>query len=393
MGKNVQIFNKILILLKIIITVFLWSQPAFAGGAGGGEADTDILYTDGTYSFRTSAIYVSPSRKFSTLNGARANDGVYSDNFGVFGVGIKAQITPNLACALTYTRPFAASTTYGTESQNAEAAVETAQGYSLLLPSSKLEVSTDEYGSTCDVHFQAGLGNLHLIGGIFLETFEYKQNTWLGNVVLKDDGTLGYRMGLAYDIPEYAMRFQVLYRSEVKHDAEGNFNPSVSAIANGISGDFSAVGQATLPQSLKIYGQTGIAPEWLVYGSVTWTNWSVLQSLSYDVINLATNSMALNYKDGYTIQGGIGHQFTESLSGTVNVTWDEGVGTGADIATDTWTLGVGGEYKTKVGTFDLGGTVSYLTEGSQRIEAGAPYDATAKGNWAVAVGMSYLLEF
>jgi long-chain fatty acid transport protein len=369
------------------------ATPAAAGGFSRGEADTDILYTDGNYSLRTGFAYASPSRTYSTLNGAQANDGAYSDNFWVPSFAIKAKIGPNLSCALTYTQPFGASATYGSEAQNAEAETATMQGLGLVNPTTKMKFTTDEYASTCDVHFQAGKGNLHVIGGLFIESFDYKEDTWYGNVHLKDDGSLGYRLGLAYDIPEYAMRFQVLYRSEVKHDATGNFTPSDLAAASGVVGDFSAVGQGTLPQSLKVSAQTGVAPGWLVYGSATWTDWSVLQNFTYDVVNLATSTKNFNYKDGYTLQAGVGHEFTDTLSGTVNLTWDEGVGTKADITTDTWTLGVGGEYKTKIGTFGLGGAVSYLTKGSQDVASGATYNATAKADWAVAVGMSYMLEF
>jgi hypothetical protein len=53
----------------------------------------------------------------------------------------------------------------------------------------------------------------------------------------------------------------------------------------------------------------------------------------------------------------VGHEFNENLSGTVNLTWDQGVGTGADITSDCWTVGLGGEFKTDLGTFGLGGAV------------------------------------
>lgn len=393
MGKQSSKVGMLVSCVVAITAGALGSGQAYAGGLGGAEADTDILFTEGTYSFRTGFVFVSPRRGYTTLGGSATSDDDYSDNAFVPGFAIKAKISPNLSCALTYTQPFGGDATYGPETQNAEATVSLAQGFAIANPTTATKFSTNEYGSTCDLHFGAGSGNVHFIGGLFLESFNFEQDTWYGNVSLKDSSSLGYRLGLAYDIPEYAMRFQVLYRSEVKHDAEGSFHPSALAIANGISGDFSTIGEGTLPQSIKLYGQSGVAPGWLVYGSVTWTDWSVLQSLSYDVVGLTTNTMNFNYKDGYTIQAGVGHQFNDDLAGTVNVTWDQGVGTGADITTDSWTLGLGAEYKTKIGTFGLGGTASYLTGGSQTVSAGAPYDGTAKGDWAFAAGMTYLLEF
>ncbi len=373
--------------------VILISSSAFAGGFSRGEADTDILYGDADFGMRAGAVFASPGRSYATMMGNATSDDAYSDSFWIPSVGIKAKLGENLSCALTYTRSFGASATYGNAAQNAELITAIALGLPLANPTSRMEFSSDEYGATCDVHFDTGPGNLHLIGGVFLETFEYKEDTWFGSVDLKDNGSLGYRMGVAYDIPDYALRVQAMYRSEVEHDADGLFYPSALAVAQGVTMNLPTAGTGTLPQSFKLYVQSGVAPGWLAYGSVTWTDWSVLQTFSYDVSNLATSNKIFNYKDGYTVQMGVGHQFSDTLSGTINLTWDEGVGTKADIATDTWTLGVGGEYKTKYGTFGLGTAVSYLTSGSQTVADGATYDATADGDWAVAIGMTYAIEF
>lgn len=380
-------------LATLVGVLSLAPYSALAGGFTRGEADTDILFIDGNYGLRTGAAYVSPSRTYSTLNGAPASDEAYSDAYWMPSIGIKATLGPGVACALTYTQPFGASATYGTDAQNAEATTAISQGLVVVNPTTAMQFSTDEYGATCDVRFDAGRGGFHLIGGAFLERFEYEEDTWFGSVRLKDDGAFGYRIGAAYDIPEYAMRFQVMYRSEVQHDAEGTFTPSALAVAAGVTSSLPTIGSGVLPQSVKLSAQSGVAPGWLVYGSVAWTDWSVLTNFKYDVSDLASSNKIFNYKDGYTIQVGVGHEFNESLSGTVNLTWDEGVGTGADITTDTWTVGVGGEYKTKLGTFGLGASVSYLTAGSQTEAAGATYNATADADWAAAVGVSYLVEF
>lgn len=380
-------------LAMLVGVLSLTPYSAIAGGFTRGEADTDILFMDGNYGLRAGAAYVSPSRAYSTLNGASTSEGAYSDAYWIPSIGLKATLAPGVACALTYTQPFGASATYGTDAQNAEAATAISQGLAVVNPTSRMQFSTDEYGATCDVRVDAGRGDFHLIGGAFLESFEYKEDTWFGSVRLKDDGAFGYRIGAAYDIPEYAMRFQIMYRSEVQHDAKGTFTPSALAVAAGVTSDLPTIGNGVLPQSIKLSAQSGVAPGWLVYGSVTWTDWSALKNFQYDVSNLASSNKIFNYKDGYTIQVGVGHEFTENLSGTVNLTWDEGVGTGADITTDTWTVGVGGEYKTKAGTFGLGASLSYLTAGSQTGAAGATYNATANADWAVGVGVSYSLAF
>jgi long-chain fatty acid transport protein len=374
----------------------LGANAALAGGFSRGEADTDILFMEGNYAVRSSGAYVAPRRSYATLNGRPASDDHYSDSFWVPSVGLKARLGQSpVTCALTYTQPFGVDATYGEQAQLAEAETATGQGLPLVNPTTKLSFSTDEYGATCAVRFDAVRGGLHLIGGVFYETFEYDEETWFGDIHLEDDGGFGYRLGAAYDIPKYAMRFQVLYRSQVKHDAEGTFTPSELALAAipGLPGSLPSVGGGILPQSVKLSAQSGVAPGWLVYGSVTWTDWSVLPNFHYDVENLASATKIFNYKDGYTVQVGVGHEFTKELSGTVNLTWDQGVGSGADITTDTWTLGLGSEYKTKLGTFGLGVSFSYLTAGSQSETKGATYNATADDDWATAVGLSYSYTF
>ncbi len=368
------------------------TSPVSAGGFTRGEADTDILFTEGTVSVRAGGAFVSPGRSYATLMGAPVDGDTYTDSFWMPSLAIKAKLGDSLSCALTYTEPFGASATYDDAAQLAEYLTATALGI-LANPTTEMSFSTREYAGTCAVRLPAGPGNFYALGGAFLQSFDYKEDTWLGAVHMKDDGEWGYRFGAAYDIPEYAMRFQLMYRSAVEHEASGTFTPSAMAAALGITTDLPANGGGKLPQSVKLSAQTGVAPGWLVYGSVMWTDWSVLPSFDYDVGGLASSHKVFNYHDGYTVQLGVGHAFTEDLSGTVNLTWDQGVGDGADITTDTWTLGIGAEYKTKVGTIGAGLAVSYLTAGSQSVANEATYDATADADWAVAAGLSYMIEF
>ncbi|PDS59970.1 long-chain fatty acid transporter [Rhizobium anhuiense] len=381
------------LVLTTALAVLCAAAPALAGGYSRGDANIDILFNDSRFSATSELIYVSPGRHYSELMGQSVDEKSYSDDFYIPSLAIGAKFGDNFSCALTYTQPFGGSATYSDAAQNAEFVTAASLGDPFPNPTSRMKFSADEYGATCKVAFAAGPGNLHLIGGAFLETFDYREDTWIGSVHLKDDGELGYRVGVAYDIPEYAMRVQVMYRSEVHHEGTGAYTPSDFAIANGITDSLPANGAGILPQSLKIYAQTGVAPGWLVYGSVTWTDWSVLPQFTYDVPGLGTANKIFNYEDGYTIQVGAGHEFSDKISGTMNITWDQGVGSGADITTDTWTLGVGAQYKAEIGTFGIGAAVSYLTAGSQAVSSGATYDAKADADWALGIGISYAVQF
>lgn len=360
------------------------ASVANAGGFSRGEADTDILFEDGTYVARGGVIYVSPHRTFSTINGAASDDGRYTNDYWIPSIAAKFQMSENLGCAFTYTQPFGADADYGPDAQAAS-------------PSgvSHKDFITNEYATTCDVSAQAGPGRVHFLGGVFLQDFSYTANSAVGNLKLEDHAAFGYRLGVAYDIPEYAMRAQLMYRSKVKHDADdGSFEWLAFPL-----GTQDAFGSGTLPQSLKLSLQTGVAPGWLVYGSVKWTDWSVLQTLDYSIGNplvpggYMPQQDVYNWKDGWTLQAGVAHKFDEKFAGTLNLTWDSGVATGADIYSDTWTVAAGVSVKAGPGELRFGGAVSYLTEGSQSTADDATYNASADGDWAYAISGSYRITF
>ena len=356
-----------------------------AGGFNRGTADTDLLFEDGTVVIRGEATYVAPRRGYNTINGVASGDPDYSDNYFVPNFAAKFQIMEQFACVATYTQPFGGSTTYGPQAQLAEF-INTGNA------TFHKEFITHEYGATCDYKVAAGQGNFHLLGGVFLQSFSYTEETAAGTLDLDDNSALGYRIGGAYEIPEYAFRAQIMYRSEIEHDVEGQFQQLGLAPLLG-SVPVYADGAGTLPQSLKVSLQTGVAPGWLVYGSVEWTDWSVLQTLDYNIAGLGPLSTNYFWRDGWTVQAGVAHSFTESVAGTVNLTWDRGVGTGADIMSDTWTVGVGTSIKGGPGELRLGAGVSYLTSGSQSVADGASYNATADGDYAYGLTASYMIKF
>lgn len=382
----------------------LMAGTAMAGGFSRGDANTDILFNDGTANIDAGFIYVNPNRKYDTISGANGTDGKFSDDFWIPNVAVAARPVDMFGCALTYTQSFGGSITYGKQAQNAQstnaysaviaAGGSTTQATAAANASLSKGFTSNEYGATCDLRFDAGKGRLHVLGGLFIEDFSYEAKTLQGTLTFKDNGSLGFRTGLGYDIPEYALRASIMYRSEVKHNATGSFtySPAVLAATPGLAAVAAATGSGTLPQSVKVALQTGVAPGWLVYGSVEWTNWSVLQALNYTVGATPKQDKYL-WKDGWTIQAGVGHQFTDDIAGTLNVTWDQGVGTGADIQTDTWTFGAGARIKAGPGNINLGGGISYLTAGSQSVAKGATFNASSPGSWAYALAASYNIKF
>lgn len=390
-----QVATKGILALAIVAGL---AGTAFAGGFSRGDADTDLIYEDGAFNMRTGVLYVVPHRGFDTIGGAAATDSDYTNNYGIPSFGAKLRVSDRFSCVGSYTQPFGASSDYGPQSQMADIMVDIASGRTPnAVKSAGFE--TNEYGATCGVNMEAGSGKAWLLGGVFVQDFDYTEVKTLGTLNLRDKGAAGYRIGAAYEIPEYALRAELMYRSQIDIDAEGTFRNAVPlptpipGVFVPVGTPFASTGSGALPQSVELSLQSGIAPGWLAYGSVKWTDWSVLQTLDYTITGIGPNTKDFFWRDGWTVQGGIGHAFTDDISGTVNLTWDRGVGTGADIMTDTWTVGAGTQIKAGPGALRLGGAVSYLTSGSQSVSDGASFDATAGGDWAYAFGGSYTIKF
>ena len=73
----------------------------------------------------------------------------------------------------------------------------------------------------------------------------------------------GFRLGASYEIPEYALRAQIIYDSEIDLSAEG----TQTIEGRGVSDVCSDV---TMPQSISARVQTGIDEKTLIYAGVRW---------------------------------------------------------------------------------------------------------------------------
>lgn len=383
--------------LKKTTALGLIAACAFVGGAqaGGfsrGEADTDILYEDGEVAARGGYTFVMPQRGYETIGGASTDDADYTQNYSVPSFAAKFRASDNFSCALTYTQPFGAKSEYGADAQLADILADIAAGRTTNAVESS-QFRTEEFGGTCAVNFDVGPGDVYILGGVFTQSFDYTESKTLGTLHLEDDSAMGYRLGAAYEIKEYALRAELMYRSQIDHNASGEFTSAVAIGPFPTGTEFASVGSGSLPQSLELSLQSGITPGWLAFGSVKWTDWSVLQTLNYTIDVLGDSEKNFFWRDGWTIMGGVGHTFTDKVSGAVTLTWDRGVGTGADIMTDTWTIGAGTQIKAGPGVVRLGAAAIYLTEGEQSTADGADFDATVGGDWAYAVSASYKISF
>jgi long-chain fatty acid transport protein len=372
------------------------TQPALAGGLDRGGYNIDQLFDASQFSIQSGVIYVMPQRKLKNTKDTDPSDGLgingtgggststnETENYAIPYGGLKGGYG-DVDCLVDYSEPFGAHTNPGANWVGAQSNIET-------------KVSSRNYGATCSYKFDVGPGQLRLIGGTFYQEIEgSKERLVVSPVVLAgispafagyngigrldlDDSAWGWRAGIAYEIPEYALRASLVYNSRVKYDnLTGTVDlTQVPVGAGAASGRITNVfGAAEAPDSLELKVQSGIAPDWLAFGSVKWTNWSVLQSISLCPVatrgtacsatsGTQLTSLDLLYRDGWTVTGGIGHKFNDQWSGAVSLTWDRGTSHGYGAQTDSWTLGVGAAYNpTENVEWRLAGALGILTSGS-----------------------------
>ena len=398
----------ILKLTTALLALSAATSAAHAGGFSRGSADTDLIYEEGNFNIRAGVTIVSPTRKF-TVNGNPALVGTnYTTTYVVPTAAIKLNVTDDLRCAGTLSQPYGGSVNYAAPTTSGKLSE---------------NFTINELGATCAYKFDLGKGRAWLLGGVFGESFEYDRVNFTpaGNANLELGGTdVGYRIGGAYEIPEIALRAQLMYRSGSEYGATGTLavptaavlgqqaaialaagNPvlagqlqvqALAAAAAGLVTTVPATGTGTLPQSVELKLQSGIAPGWLAFGSVKWTDWSVTEQL---IVNSALGPQTNDYfwKDGWTVSLGVGHAFNEKLSGAASLTWDQGVKTGWDLSSDTWTLGVGGSYRDDMGGEFRGGVgVTYLTAATETLNA-VGTNSAVKGGIAYALSASYKVRW
>ncbi|EEA95989.1 OmpP1/FadL family transporter [Pseudovibrio sp. JE062] len=260
---------------------------------------------------------------------------------------------------------------------------------------------TFAFDATCSYKFQVGEGQyLRAIAGARALDLTYfsegltatsPSNIVVAKVDLKSKGLdVGWRAGLAYEMPAYALRASLIYDSEIHVDLEGDTE------AVGVT-TFDSFASLTLPQSVEFNVQSGIAPNWLASFGVKWVDWSVIDKLS--VTNAAgskTVDRKLNFQDGWTVKAGIGHRINEQFSVGSSLQWDRGVG---GSYSDTYTIGLGGSFAaSKNVKFTLGTAAIYKTAGSgdmtndvSSISAVTEYDYDP--SWAYAINTKLRVSF
>lgn len=200
------------------------------------------------------------------------------------------------------------------------------------------------------------------------------------------DGEFGYILGAAYEIPDIALRVALTYESAVTHVFR------TSETFGGLNGGATLQGSTsvTLPQSVILDFQTGIASDMLLFGSVKWAEWSAwhVRPTYYDsVLNAAVTGFADNT---ITYSLGIGKQLNEHLSVFARVGYEaagDAVASSLSPSGAMKSIGVGASWMHE--QFRITGGLEYVTLGDAVDAAGTRFE----GSRAIGIGIQTAITF
>jgi long-subunit fatty acid transport protein len=293
-----------------------------------------VIFEEGTYA-ELSFGFTSPTVEGEFGRGLPAPfpvaSGDAADSFTTPVLAFKNDLNERISYALILEEPFGADVSY------AEA--------DALYPLAGSAATFDSVGLTLLGRYEFGNGFSVHGGPRFVRTSAdlvlRSRNPATGGGFVYDgtfegDSDVGFVAGAAYERPDIALRVALTYSSETTFDNESTFDLTYFGPAGPLA-SFPGEGRIeefSLPQSVNLDFQTGIAPGTLLFGSVRWADWSeteinvrpaegvppVFPDVSGDI------NPVVSYPDDYfTYTIGVGRQITDRLSGAVSVIYEPGI--------------------------------------------------------------------
>ena len=227
---------------------------ATAGGLDRSILSVSPLFEEGNYvEFTFSAVI--PEVSGTVGGGAVSSNDMASDYFN-FGFAYRHEINEQFALGLFYSNAYGAAVDY----------TDVDAGYPFTGFTAELN------GTALSLLGQYSLNDrISVYGGLRYVTMSAVTGVpAAGNVNDYDnDGDLGYVLGAAYEIPEIALRASLTYTSATNHENDITVN-GLNALGVGAA----TTGEYTMPQTVALDFQTGVAEGTLVLASIRWSDWS-----------------------------------------------------------------------------------------------------------------------
>lgn len=331
---------------------------ANAGGIERSAFSPGFLFEKGNYfelSFGSVSPDVSGVQQVPLIVPAGGNSGDMAGDYNTISGALKYQLNDQWALGIVVDQPIGADVDY----RNA------AYAYGLGAGS---QATIDALGVTVLAHYRFN-DRMSVYGGIKAESVEGTVSLFSGYRMSTDRALdYGFVVGAAYEIPDIALRVALTYSSEIEHSFQS------TEVVPGL-GTFPTSFTSTVPQSLALDFQTGIAADTLLFGSIRWRDWSEF-TIAPPVFTAANGPLVSYDDDSITYTLGVGRKFSDQWSGAVFMSHEPAAGgfSGNLGPTDGYTsIGLGATYTQN--NMKITGGITYARIGDARTEAPAPYPA------------------
>ncbi|WP_180059533.1 MULTISPECIES: OmpP1/FadL family transporter [unclassified Acinetobacter] len=377
-------------LTKAIIISLMPATSAIAGGLDRSGQSISAFLQPGNYA-EAGITVLDAEVKSNELN---VDDMAKSYYFP--SAAVKVQATDKISLGLIYDQPYGAEAEYDAASQ---VFGNGAQGTSVDVKTESLTALIG-YQPNENWNFYAGPVWQTVEANIKLRGAAYGGNAKLGtyNIEMEREEAYGWLAGVAYSIPEIALKAAITYRSEIEHNTKSNETllpyPSLIALTSSVD--------ATTPQSVNLDFQTGIAKDTLAFANVRWVHWSqfaVKPTLLGNVSSIPAPHVRQNLidysDDQWSANVGVGHKFNSKWSGSASVGYDSGAGnpiTTLGPVEGNWNVGLGGQYSPAENYFIQAG-VKYFWLGDATAQTGGNPVGEFEDNHALGYGLKIGYRF
>lgn len=376
----------------------------------------------------------------ASATGRDIND--MADDYHFYNAAIKVQPTEHFSFGLLYDQPWGAKANFSGENvfvANASDTILTGLPYTTGLIGADIEGGTEaevesenlsavfgfQPNESWNIYagpvFQTIKGDVKLRGSAFSLYNGYDAN------IDRTEGW-GWLAGVAFQIPEIALKISATYRSEIDHDANIDENlpllDAVSAVSGALPASYQALvaaavaangttGQTTIttPQSVNLDFQTGIMANTVAFAQLRWVDWSnfSLQPVKFGAVSKVVGPLVgqnngfnlVEYSDDQiSANVGVGRKFNDQWSGSLAVGWDSGAGNPVTVLGPTegyWNVGLGAQFSPAPNYFVQAG-VKYFWLGDAKGQTGSQagtedYWGEFEDNNAIAYGLKLGYRF
>ncbi|NBT52152.1 MAG: transporter, partial [Marivivens sp.] len=342
---------------------------AYAGGMDRSGQSITALFEEGTYA---EISFGSVSPDVTGVDALTAPSGNAAPSYTQVGLAFKTDINDKVSLAFIMDQPFGASLDYATAGYllTGTTADVTSNGFTLL----------GQYQINDNVSVYAGPRYITAEGEFHRRVSIDPTADYDASYAKADD--LGYVIGAAYELPEIALRAAITYSSTMTFEMAGS---GTGSPVTGPAGDLTA----SMPQTVNLDFQTGIAADTLAFATIRWADWS--EASLVDSNPAAGVLSEFGNVDSYTYTLGVGRRFTDSFAAQISLGYEETVGEPVSDLTPTdgyTSVSIGGAYTLESG-LEISGGVRYVFIGDADTDNGSSFT----DNSVTAIGLKLAYNY